>query len=74
VSSVPGATQFLFSTVDGRCFHTTRNPDGTWYPAGLVKGQIGDVGQVGAVAAASPQTDNADYLLAVFDPGGIGPT
>jgi hypothetical protein len=77
VSSRAGYSQFLFATADGRLYHTTRKPDHTWYPAGVVMGQIGDIGQAGPVAAAAAQPDVADFLIAAFDTTpdpGQGPT
>jgi hypothetical protein len=74
VSSAPATSQFFFATIDGRAYHTTRKPDGSWWPAGLVKGQIGDIGQVGPIGAASSSGSVADYLMATYDPTPTGPT
>jgi hypothetical protein len=76
-SSQPGYSQFLFATSDGRLYHTSRKPDGSWFPAGIVMGQIGDIGQAGPIAAAAAQPDVADFLIGAFDTTphpGQGPT
>ncbi len=62
VSSQPGYSQFMFTTSDGRLYHTSRKPDGSRYPLGNVLGQAALAGtyQPRGLAAAAPAPDIAE--------------
>jgi hypothetical protein len=49
---VSGEAQYIFTTDDGRLWHTIRHADGTWQPTGSVNSQITIPGPVAAIAAA----------------------
>ncbi len=62
-----GETQFMFTTSDGRLWHTIRQPDGAWSGLGSVNGQFAIPGPVTAVAATNDgNPGETQFMFATF--------
>lgn len=63
-----GDVQVIFTTEDGRLWHTIRYANGSWQPTGEVAGQIGPTGPARSVAAAGAGDGSVQFLIGTGEP------